>query len=106
MRHRLYGALIAAGLVAAASPAFAQAELSNEQRSEAYRSIIRERTPEPHRPPGFNIIIGSQLPSSVLPYDFPDDVKDPAIRRYRYIAVNNMVVLIDKSTGRIVEVLR
>jgi len=106
MRHRLYGALIAAGLVAAASPAVAQRELLNEQRSEAYRSIRRERTPEPHRPPGFNIIIGSQLPSSVLPYDFPDDVKDPAIRRYRYIAVNNMVVLIDKSTGRIVEVLR
>jgi len=111
MRHyvyvpHVYVPLIAAGFIAAAAPALAQARLTDDQRREAYGSIIRQRTPEPHRPPGFNIILGSELPSSVYLNRFPPTVTDPAIRRYGYVAVNNMVVLIDLETRRMVEVLR
>jgi hypothetical protein len=106
MRIALNGMLCAAGVLASVSASMAQAELTDEQRTNAYKSIVREKTPEPHRPPGFNISVGDRLPSSVLPNEFPNSVEDKAIQRYQYIAVNNQVVLIDPKTRKIVEVLR
>jgi len=106
MRHPVYVPFIAAGFVAVAAPALAQAKLTDDQRREAYGAIIRQRTPEPHRPPGFNIVLGSELPSAVYLNRFPPTITDPAIRRYGYVAVNNMVVLVDLETRTIVEVLR
>jgi hypothetical protein len=99
-------ALCGVALVASVSASYAQVQLTEEQRTAAYKSVIREKTPEPHRPSGFNIILGQPLPSSVPTNEFPASVDDKAIRQYQYVAVDNQVVLIDPKTRKMVEVLK
>jgi hypothetical protein len=95
------------GSIALAPSALAQTDLSSEQRQDAYDSVIRQRTPEPYRPPAFNNISpGSRVPDSVQSYQFPNEVKDEGIRRYQYIVINNRLVLIDPKTRRIVDVVK
>jgi hypothetical protein len=106
MKTLAYGILLAGSVAAGALPAFAQADLSPEQRKSAYESVIKQKTPEPHRPPAFNVSRGDQLPSSVQSYDFPVEMTDPSVRQYQYIVINNQVLLIDPATRRIVEVVR
>jgi uncharacterized protein DUF1236 len=95
------------GSIAFAPSALAQTDLSSEQRQDAYDSVIRQRTPEPQRPPGFNNITpGSRVPDSAPSYQFPNEVKDEAIRRYEYMVIDNRLVLVDPKTRRIVDVVK
>ena len=49
--------------------------------------------------------VGARLPDSVRLYSVPQEVavEVPAIRSYKYMVVNNRVVLVDPATSQVVE---
>ncbi|MGC1317138.1 MAG: DUF1236 domain-containing protein [Pseudolabrys sp.] len=80
-------------------------QLTPVQRQTIYRTIVRERVP-PARP-SVEYRVGARLPESVqlytlhtLPHEVAVEV--PAIRAYKYMVVNNRVVLIDPATSEVV----
>jgi predicted DNA-binding transcriptional regulator AlpA len=75
-------------------------QLTPVQRQTIYRTIVRERVP-PARPSG-EYRVGARLPESVQLYTLPHEVEVPAIRAYKYMVVNNRVVLIDPATSEVV----
>lgn len=87
--------------------------LSPEQRTVIYRTVTRERrvappvvvTPAPG--PAVSYEVGAPVPREVAVYDFPEDayMDVPELRRYRYVYVNNRLVLVDPSTSRVVDVI-
>jgi uncharacterized protein DUF1236 len=114
-------AAIAAALVAGASTASAQTtvitrepvesrtvvtteplQLTPVQRRTVYRTIVRERV-ERSRPP-VQYRIGTRVPESVQLYTVPQQVavEVPAIRSYKYMVVNDRVVLVDPATSEVV----
>jgi hypothetical protein len=48
--------------------------------------------------------VGVRVPESVQPYSVPQEVavEVPAIRAYKYMVVNNRVVVIDPATSQVV----
>ena len=117
-------AVIAAALVAGAGTASAQTtvitrepvetrtvvtteplQLTPVQRRTVYRTIVRERI-ERARPP-VEYRVGARVPGSVRLYTVPQQVavEVPAIRSYKYMVVNDRVVLIDPATSQVVEEL-
>jgi hypothetical protein len=99
--------LLAGSVAAGVLPAFAQPDLSPEQRKSAFESIIKQRTLDPNAPPVlFKMNRGDELPSSVQPNDFPVEMTDPSVRQYQYVIVGDQMVLIDPATRKIVEVVR
>lgn len=87
--------------------------LSPEQRTVIYRTVTRERrvTPPtavvPAPGPVVSYEVGAPVPREVAVYDFPEDayMDVPELRRYRYVYVNNRLVLVDPSTSRVVDVI-
>lgn len=75
-------------------------QLTPVQRQTIYRTIVRERVP-PARP-SVEYRVGARLPESVQLYTLPHEVEVPAIRAYKYMVVNNRVVLIDPATSEVV----
>jgi hypothetical protein len=114
-------AVIAAALVAGAGTASAQTtvitrepvetrtvvtteplQLTPVQRRTVYRTIVRERI-ERARPP-VEYRVGARVPGSVRLYTVPQQVavEVPAIRSYKYMVVNDRVVLVDPATSEVV----
>jgi hypothetical protein len=81
-------------------------ELSPAQRTVIHRHVVRERAVT--LPPRVELRVGAPIPSSVELHTFPDEVyvEVPTIKRYRYLYVNNEVVLVDPATSEIVEIIR
>ncbi len=123
MTHFRHAAIMAA-LLAGASAASAQTtvitrepvesrtvvtteplRLTPVQRQTVYRTIVRERV-APARPT-VEYRVGTRVPESVELYAVPQDVavEVPAIRSYKYMVVNNRVVLIDPATSEVVDEL-
>ena len=77
-------------------------QLTPVQRRTVYRTIVRERV-APARPT-VEYRIGNRVPESVLLYSVPQEVavEVPAIRSYKYMVVNDRVVLIDPATSEVV----
>jgi hypothetical protein len=75
-------------------------QLTPVQRQTIYRTIVRDRVP-PARP-SVEYRVGARLPESVQLYTLPHEVEVPAIRAYKYMVVNNRVVLIDPATSEVV----
>jgi hypothetical protein len=75
--------------------------LSPEQRTTVYRTI-RQREVAPSA--GVEVSVGSRVPGTVQLYDVPQSVavEVPAVRSYKYMVVNNRVVLVDPATSTIV----
>lgn len=118
LRH----AAIAAALIASATAAQAQTTiitrepvqtqtvvterplaLTPVQRQTIYRTITRERvTTAP--PPSVDYRVGTRVPGGVELYAVPDTVAVdvPAVRQYKYISVNDRVLLIDPATSEVV----
>jgi hypothetical protein len=117
-------AVFAAGLIAGATAAQAQTtvitreprppaavvtteplQLSPVQRQTIYRTIVRERV-RPARPT-VEYRVGTRLPQEVELYSVPNAVavEVPAIRRYKYMMVNDRVVLVDPVTSEVVDEL-
>ncbi|MGA7531817.1 MAG: DUF1236 domain-containing protein [Pseudolabrys sp.] len=114
-------AAIAAALLAGASTASAQTtvitrepvesrtvvttepiQLTPVQRQTIYRTIVRERV-SPARPT-VEYRVGTRVPGSVQLYSVPQEiaVEVPTIRSYKYMVVNDRVVLIDPATSEVV----
>jgi len=78
-------------------------ELTPVQRRTIYRTIVRERV-APAEPP-IEYRVAARVPDSVRLYSVPQEVavEVPAIRSYKYMVVNNRVVLVDPATSQVVE---
>jgi hypothetical protein len=78
-------------------------ELTPVQRRTIYRTIVRERMAPAE--PTIEYRVGARLPDSVRLYSVPQEVavEVPAIRSYKYMVVNNRVVLVDPATSQVVE---
>ena len=79
--------------------------LTPVQRQTVYRTIVRERV-APARPT-VEYRVGTRLPESVQLYAVPQEVavEVPAMRSYKYMVVNNRVVLVDPATSEVVDEL-
>jgi len=79
--------------------------LTPVQRQTVYRTIVRERV-APARPT-VEYRVGTRLPGSVQLYAVPQEVavEVPAMRSYKYMVVNNRVVLVDPATSDVVDEL-
>jgi hypothetical protein len=78
-------------------------ELTPAQRRTIYRTIVRERVAPAE--PTVEYRVGARLPDSVRLYSVPQEVavEVPTIRSYKYMVVNNRVVLVDPATSQVVE---
>jgi hypothetical protein len=81
--------------------------LTPEERTVVYETVTRERHVVPAPGPVVSYEIGAPLPREVAAYDFPEDayIEVPALRNYRYVYVNNRLVLVDPYTSRVVDVI-
>jgi len=80
----------------------ARVQLTPVQRRTVYRTIVQERV-QPTQPT-IEYRVGTRVPESVRLYSVPQEVavEVPAIRQYRYMMVNNHVVLVDPATSEVV----
>ena len=78
-------------------------QLTPVQRRTIYRTIVRERVVPAE--PTVEYRIGSRVPDSIRLYSVPREVavEVPEIRSYKYMVVNNRVVLVDPATSQVVE---
>jgi hypothetical protein len=77
-------------------------QLTPVQRQTIYRTIVHERVAPAQ--PTVEYHVGARIPESVQLYAVPQEVavEVPAIRAYKYMVVNNCVVLIDPATSEVV----
>jgi ligand-binding SRPBCC domain-containing protein len=82
-------------------------QLSPTQRTTIYQTITKERRTVV-QPAGVEVTVGTRLPQTVEVYDIPDTIvtEVPVMKRYRYMVVNNQVVLVDRDTSEVVEIIR
>ena len=80
--------------------------LTPDQRTTVYKRVVRERAVTP-RGEVVEYRVGTRVPRGVELRTFDDDVyvEAPDLRRYRYMQVNNQVVLVDPETSEVVEVI-
>lgn len=119
MKHALKAAVLSAAVVTMSATAFAQTTtittttrtergplvLTPDQRTTVYRRVVRERAVP--RGPVVEYRVGARVPREVELHAFDDDiyVEAPALRRYRYVHVNNQLVLVDPATSEVVEII-
>jgi hypothetical protein len=77
-------------------------QLTPVQRQTVYRTI-RETRMAPAQPT-VSYRVGMRVPQTQQLYEMPETVgvEVPAIRSYKYIMVNNRVVLVDPATSEVV----
>ena len=77
-------------------------QLTPVQRQKIYRTIVSERVAPAQ--PTVEYRVGARIPESVQLYAVPQEVavEVPTIRTYKYMVVNNRVVLIDPATSEVV----
>jgi Protein of unknown function (DUF1236) len=77
-------------------------QLTPVQRQTIYRTIVREQVAR--APATVEYRVGARVPESVQLYSVPQAVavEVPAIRAYKYMVVNDRVVLIDPATSEVV----
>jgi hypothetical protein len=80
--------------------------LTPDQRTTVYKRVVRERVVTP-RGEVIEYQVGARVPREVELRTFDDDVyvQAPELRRYRYMNVNNQVVLVDPETSEVVEII-
>lgn len=80
--------------------------LSPDQRTTVYRTVTREHRAAP-RGPVVEYSVGTRVPREVELQEFDDDVyvEVPQLKRYRYVHVNNQLVLVDPETSEVVEII-
>ena len=77
-------------------------QLSPVQRQTIYRTIKRERVAAPA--PRVEYRVGARVPEGVQLYSVPEAVavEVPAVKQYKYMVVNDQVVLVDPVTSEVV----
>jgi hypothetical protein len=78
-----------------------QVELTPAQRTTIYRTIVRDRAAPPA---GVDVRVGALVPETVQLQAVPEAIalEVPAIRSYRYMVINNRVLLVDPATSTVV----
>jgi Protein of unknown function (DUF1236) len=78
-------------------------QLTPVQRRTIYRTIVQERVVPAQ--PTVEYRVGMRVPPTAQIYTVPEAVavEVPAIKTYKYMMVNNRVVLIDPATSEVVE---
>ena len=78
-------------------------QLTPVQRRTVYRTIVRGRVVPAE--PTIEYRVGARVPDRVRLYSVPQEVavEVPAIRSYKYMVVNNRVVLVDPVTSQVVD---
>ena len=76
--------------------------LTPVQRRTIYRTIVRERVAPAQ--PTVEYRVGMRVPQTTRLYAVPETVavEVPAIKTYKYMMVNNRVVLVDPATSEVV----
>jgi hypothetical protein len=76
-------------------------ELTPVQRQTIYRTIVRQPM---EAQPTVEYRVGTRVPQDTRLYALPQQVgvDVPAIRSYKYMMVNDRVVLVDPATGEVV----
>jgi len=82
--------------------------LSPEQRTTIYRRVTQQPRAASRSIPMKEVEVGVRVPEATELYDLPEPViaDVPAVRRYRYMVINNQVVLVDPETSQVVEIIR
>ena len=77
--------------------------LTPVQRRTIYRTIVRERVAPAE--PTVEYRVGTRVPQTAQLYAVPQEVavEVPAVKTYRYMMVNNRVVLVDPATSEVVD---
>lgn len=85
------------------APVTGQLVLTPAQRTTVYRTIVRERPVTP-APAAVEVQVGQRIPAGVQLYAVPETVgvEVPTIKSYKYMYVNNRVVLVDPATSMVV----
>lgn len=80
--------------------------LTPEQRTTVYKHVVRERVVTP-RGELIEYRVGTRVPREIELRTFDEDlyVQAPALRPYRYVYVNNQLVLVDPETSEVVEII-
>jgi hypothetical protein len=120
MKNSLKALLLGAAVLSVPAAAFAQTTtittttrtergpvvLTPDQRTTVYKRVIRERAVTP-RGEVVEYRVGTRVPRGVELRTFDDEVyvDAPELRRYRYVHVNNQLVLVDPETSEVVEVI-
>ncbi len=120
MKNSLKAVLLGAAVLSVPAAAFAQTTtittttrtergpvvLTPDQRTTVYKRVVRERAVTP-RGEVIEYRVGTRVPREVELRTFDDDiyVEAPSLRRYRYMHVNNQLVLVDPETSEVVEVI-
>jgi hypothetical protein len=95
------GALFFSSVAGLAASAPAEDQLSWEQMARIRSFVAREKqTPAP-LPPGYRILVGVDVPTTVELQSFPADVGLP---EYRYAVIGTRLVLVRRKTRRIVDI--
>lgn len=81
-------------------------DITQDQRTMIYSAVTKEK-----RPPlkvEATVAVGSELPASIELYSFPDSLLTtiPATKEYKYAMWNNLVVLVDPTSMKVVELIR
>ena len=90
------------GTAVVAAPSPQRFEMTPVQRQTVYRTIIREQAAPAQ--PTVAYRVGTRVPEATHLYAVPQDVavEVPAIRSYKYMVVNNRVLLVDPATSEVV----
>lgn len=83
------------------------AQLTPTQRSAIYQRVVGAlppAAPETHA----NIAVGDRVPNTIPLYEMPDPsaAELPGAKRYRYMVVNNELMVVDPETNTVVEIHR
>ena len=121
MKNSLKALVIGAAVVSVPAAAMAQTTtittttrtergplvLSPDQRTTVYKRVVRERVVTP-RGEVIEYRVGTRVPREVELRAFDDDiyVEAPELKRYRYVNVNNQLLLVDPDTSEVVEIIR
>jgi hypothetical protein len=122
MTHFRQASIVAATLIAGVTAASAQTtiitrepvqtetvvtttqplQLTPVQRQTVYRTIVQRRVAPAQ--PTVTYRVGMRVPQTAQLYDVPDTVvaEVPAVRSYKYMMVNDRVVLVDPATSEVV----
>ena len=82
-------------------------QLTPAQRTQVYQDVIKDRSGAP-APAGISLRIGAKVPATVELNDLPDSVATqiPSVSRYKYVVAQNQVLLVDPSSGEVIEIIR
>jgi hypothetical protein len=78
-------------------------ELAPEDRTVVYSTIIASPPPPPAAT--FSLEVGATVPAEVELYEVPATIEVEPVRTYRYVVVEQQVVLVDPGTREIVAII-